>query len=262
MILGMPSNEAPKLLQLTRNFTDRETIPLPPGMTREDLIVRGAQDIFDYFGTIYDAHKDGPSEDVAGVIANAKIDGQPISRSVALSYYLLLGLAGHDTTNSTISGTLQAFIQNPGELAKLKANPDLIPTAIDEMLRWVSPVNSFMRTAASDYELRGKAIKPGDGLLLLFGSANRDEEVFEDPFAFKVDRKPNPQISFGHGAHLCLGQHLAKMELRALFKELIPRLDSVELAGEPRIEAITTAYHTASLPIRYSVSARATAAEA
>ncbi len=254
MILGLPSTEAPELLRLTRNFTGREAAPVPEGMTREDLIVKGAQDIFDYFGAVYDERLKEPRDDVASVIATAKINGQPIGRAEALSYYLLLGLAGHDTTNSTMSGALLALIQNPGELAKLKANPELIPTAVDEILRWVSPVNSFMRTASRDYELRGKTIKGGDGVLLLFGSGNRDEEVFQEPFAFKVDRKPNPHIAFGYGAHACLGQHLAKMELRAFFKELVSRLEKVELAGEPVLRAITTAYQIKSLTIRYQLT--------
>jgi cytochrome P450 len=254
MILGLPSTEAPELLRLTRNFTGREVAPVPEGMTREDLIIKGAQDIFDYFGAVYDERLKEPRDDVASVIATAKIDGQPISRPEALSYYLLLGLAGHDTTNSTMSGALLALIQNPGELAKLKANSDLIPTAVDEILRWVSPVNSFMRTATRDYELRRKTIKAGDGVLLLFGSGNRDEEVFREPFAFKVDRKPNPQIAFGYGAHSCLGHHLAKMELRAFFKELVSRLERVELAGDPVLRAITTAYQIGSLSIRYKLN--------
>jgi cytochrome P450 len=150
-----------------------------------------------------------------------------------------------------MSGSLLVLIQNPAELSKLKANPDLISTAVDEMLRWVTPVNSFMRTATREYQLRGKKIKAGDAVLLLFGSANRDEEVFEDPFSFKVNRKPNPQIAFGYGAHACLGQHLAKMELRAFFRELIARVERVELAGTPTYQAITTAYQISSLPIRY-----------
>ena len=251
MILGLPSGEAPELLRLTRNFTGRESAPVPEGMAREDLILKASRDIFDYFGAVYDERRRQPRDDVASVIANAVVDGKPISRPEALSYYLLLGLAGHDTTNSTMSSALLALMRNPGELAKLKASPNLMPTAVDEMLRWVSPVNAFMRTATRDYTLRGKTIKAGDAVLLLFASANRDEEVFADPFTFKVDRRPNPHIAFGYGAHACLGQYLAKMELRAFFGELIPRLVSVELAGEPALGAITTAYKITSLPIRY-----------
>jgi cytochrome P450 len=250
-ILGLPSSEAPELLRLTRNFTGREHMPVPPGMTREDLIIRGAQEIFEYFGALYDERLKSPRDDVASVIANALIDGEPISRPQALSYLLLLGLAGHDTTNSTLSGAMLALIDHPGELERLRADPGLLPCAVDEMLRWVSPVNSFMRTAQQDYVLRGKKIGAGEAVLLLFGSANRDEAVFADPFRFLVDRKPNPQIAFGYGAHACLGQHLARMELRAFFQELVPRLESVQLAGQPALGAITTAYQITSLPIRY-----------
>ena len=257
MILGLPASEAPELLRLTRNFTGRESMPVPEGMTREDLIIRCAQDIFDFFGAVYDERLRAPREDVASVIARARIDGEPIGRAEALSYLLLLGLAGHDTTNSTMSGTLLALIENPTELARLRTNPDLVTPAVDEMLRWVSPVNGFMRTASRDYELRGRTIRAGESVLLLYGSANRDEDVFQEPFAFRVDRKPNPQLAFGYGAHACLGQHLAKLELRAFFRELVARLDSVELAGKPALGAITTAYQITRLPVRCKLSGRA-----
>jgi cytochrome P450 len=257
MILGMPSDEAPELLRLTRNFNWREEAPVPPGMTREDLIIQAAQEIFDYFGKVFDARQKEPKDDVASVIANAKINGAPISRPEALSYYLLLGLAGHDTTNGTMAGGLLALIRNPDQLAKLKANPELISGAVDEMLRWVTPTTTFMRTAVQDYPLRGKTIKAGDSMILAFASGNRDEEVFENPFEFRVERKPNPQLAFGYGAHVCLGQHLAKMELRSFYKEFIARLDSIELAGEPKMHAAVTSNQLVKLPIRYKLRAEA-----
>jgi cytochrome P450 len=253
MILGLPPDQAPELLRLTRNFTGREDAPVPEGMAREDLVVRASEEIFDFFGNVYEERRKHPRDDVATIIANAMIDGRPIARAEALSYYLLLGLAGHDTTNSTMSGALLALMQNPGELERLRTSPDLLPSAVDEMLRWISPTNSFMRTASKDYELRGKRIRAGESLLLLFASANRDEEVFAEPFSFKVDRKPNPHIAFGYGAHACLGQYLAKMELRAFFGELIARLSRIQLAGEPTYGAITTAYKITSLPICYEL---------
>jgi cytochrome P450 len=262
MILGLPAEDAPELLRLTRNFNNRTDVPVPKDGSQEDLLVNAAQEIFDYFGAIYDERKKNPRADVASVIAQAQIDGKPINRLEALSYYLLLGLAGHDTTNGTISGAMLALIQNPGELARLKQNPDLIPSAVDEMLRWVSPVNNFMRTASQDCTLRGKTIKKGDGLLLLFASANRDEEVFESPFTFKIDRKPNPHIAFGYGAHVCLGQALAKMELRTFFTELVSRIGTAEVTGTPKMLASVTANQLVSLPIRYSMGAKERIAEA
>jgi cytochrome P450 len=261
MLLGMPASEAPELLRLTRNFNGHDVAPVPPGMTREDMIIRAAHEIFDYFGAVYDARLAAPREDLASTIAHARINGEPISRAEALSYYLLVGLAGHDTTNGTMAGGLLALIKNPGELARLKANPDLIASAVDEMLRWVTPVTVFMRTAVKDYKLRGKTVKAGDSLLLAFASGNRDEEVFENPFAFRVDRTPNAHLAFGHGAHLCLGQHVAKMELRAFFRELIPRLDAIALAGEPKMLPGITASQLVTLPIRYRMQQAALVSE-
>lgn len=254
MILGLPPEEAPHLLKLTHDFTRRETAVVPEGTSRADILVNATQAIFEYFGKVYDDRLKEPRDDVASVIAHAQIDGKPVDRFEAMSYYLLLGLAGHDTTNGTIAGAMLALIENPAELAKLKADLDLIKPAIDEFLRWETPTKTFMRTAAEDYELRGQTIRKGDGLLLVYQSGNFDEEVFGDPFEFRVDRTPNPHLTFGHGAHKCLGMHLARMEMEALFRELIGRLDSIELAGEPaRPPEIMTAAIMESLPVRCRV---------
>lgn len=251
MILGLPPEEAPVLLKLTRDFNGREEAPIPPGMTREDLIIQATQAIFDYFGAVFDARRIEPRDDIASVIAQAKVDGAPIGRAEALSYLLLLGIAGHDTTNGTMAGGLLALIRNPGELAKLQADPELMPAAIDEMLRWVTPTTSFLRTAVRDYDLRGRTVKAGDSLLMAYASGNRDEDVYDAPFEFRIDRKPNPHLSFGYGAHVCLGQHLAKMELKAFFKELIPRIESIELAGSTRMLPAVTGNQLVTMPIRY-----------
>jgi hypothetical protein len=146
-------------------------------------------------------------------------------------------------------------MQNPAEMAKLKANPGLIGSAVDEMIRWVTPVKHFFRTATEAYELRGRKIKAGDALLMCYPSGNRDEETFEDPFAFKVDRSPNRHLAFGYGAHLCLGQYLAKIEMRAFYKELIARLDHVELAGSPAWTEASFVSGLKRLPIRYTMRA-------
>jgi len=256
MILGLPPEEAPHLLKLTHDFTRRETAAVPPGTSRDDILVNATHAIFDYFGKIYDDRLNDPREDVASVIAHARIDGQPVARFEAMSYYLLLGLAGHDTTNGTIAGGILALIENPGELAKLRADPDLIKPAIDEFLRWETVTKTFMRTAAEDYVLRGRTIRAGDALLLSYNSGNFDEEAFGDPFTFRVDRTPNPHLTFGHGAHKCLGMHLARMEMEALFRELLGRLDSIELAEPPaRPPSIVTASIMERLMVRCRVRA-------
>jgi cytochrome P450 len=252
MILGLPPSEAPEVLRLTRNFVTRDQVSLDrKSGTREDIIVAAGREIFEYFARVYQERLQQPRDDLASLIAHAAIDGKPIEMLEALSYYLLIGLAGHDTTSATLSGGMLALMENPAELLTLRANPDLLPVATDEMFRWVSPVRSFMRTASRDYQLRDQLIKCGESVLMSFPSANRDASVFVDADKFKIDRKPNPHLAFGHGAHVCLGQHLAKLELRALYRELLPRLERAELNGKPAWLAGLTAGGLTQLPIRF-----------
>ena len=183
------------------------------------------------------------------------MNGCPLADLETASYYIIVATAGHDTTSSTIAGGLRALVENPDQLAKLKANPDLLGSAVDEMFRWSTPVQHFMRTAMDDHELRGKTIKRGEALQLLYLSGNRDEEAFADPFKFRVDRENNRHVAFGYGAHVCIGQHLAKMEIKAFFKELLGRLQSIELTGEPKRIQSTFVSGLKTLPVRYQLSA-------
>ena len=140
-------------------------------------------------------------------------------------------------------------------MKKLKDNPALLPNAVEEMIRWVTPVKHFMRQAEEDYELRGKKIRKGDGLTLFYWSGNRDEDVFEDPYKFKVDREVmTKHVAFGHGVHLCLGMHLARMEIKALFGELLPRLKEIELNGQPRNTRANFVSGLKTLPVRYKMA--------
>jgi cholest-4-en-3-one 26-monooxygenase len=148
-----------------------------------------------------------------------------------LSYFFLLVVAGNETTRNAASGGLLALIENPGELQKLRENPSLIDSAVEEIVRWTSPVIQFCRTTQGDLELHGQTIRKDDAFCLLYPSANRDETAFEDPDVFRVDRRPNPHLGFGIGEHFCLGAQLARLELRVIFRELAARLDEIELAG-------------------------------
>ena len=171
----------------------------------------------------------------------------------AMSYYTIIATAGHDTTSSSTAGGVLALIENPNELEKLKDNPSIMPMAIDETIRWVTPVKNFFRTATEDCLIGGKEIKKGDSILLVYPSGNRDEEVFDEPFKFKVDRSPNKHLAFGYGAHLCLGKHLAKMEMEILYKELFKRIEKIELNGEPSWVKASFVSGLKSLPIRYKI---------
>jgi cytochrome P450 len=169
-----------------------------------------------------------------------------------MSYYIIVATAGHDTTSNTTAGALWALAESPSEYKKLKGNfAELMPGFIEESIRWVTPVKHFMRSATADTTMRGTPIKKDDWLFLSYPSGNRDEDVFENPFTFKVDRTPNKQIAFGYGAHVCLGQHLARMEMRILWEELLPRLESVELAGMPKRTEANFVCGPKSVPIHF-----------
>lgn len=250
-ILGVPEADEPLMMKLTQELFGSSDPDVNRSFEMSDFMAV-VQDFESYFADLTRARRAQPSDDVATVIANATIDGAPIGELEANGYYIIIATAGHDTTSSSTAGGLLALMQNPDQLTKLRADPDgLLGTAIDEMIRWVTPVRHFMRTATADYELRGKQIKAGDSAILWYPSANRDEEIFADPFEFRVDRKDAKQLAFGFGAHVCLGQHLARMEMAALYRQLLARVDHLELAGDPQYVQSTFVGGLKSLPIRY-----------
>lgn len=259
-ILGVPAEDEPRMLKLTQELFGAQDPEL--NRERQEMMsnadafaqIQGViADFFMYFKAITDDRKANPREDVASVIANAKLDGEPINDFEAMSYYVIVATAGHDTTSSSTAGAIWGLCANPGEFAKVKADPSLIPGLVDESIRWMTPVKHFMRSATADTELGGRKIAKGDWLWLAYPSGNRDEEVFEDPDVFRIDRKPNKHLAFGYGAHLCLGQHLAKMEMRILFEELLPRLKSLEFAGDPTLSIGNFVSGPKTLPIRYEL---------
>jgi len=188
--------------------------------------------LFSYFGRMAEARRKSPRDDITSVLVNARLDdGSSMPPFELLSYYFLLVIAGNETTRNAMSGGLLALIEHPAELAKLRANPELIESAVEEIVRWTTPVIQFCRTATRDIEIRGQKIRAGQALCLFYPSANRDEEVFDAPFAFRVDRRPNPHVAFGIGEHFCLGANLARLELRVVFRELARRLVGAELTA-------------------------------
>ena len=172
----------------------------------------------------------------------------------ATSYYMIVATAGHDTTSSSTAGAIWALAEDPAQFEQVKANAELIPGLVDEAIRWMTPVKHFMRSATSDTELGGRKIAKGDWLMLCYASGNRDEDVFEEPYQFRCERKPNRHVAFGYGAHLCLGQYLAKLEMRMLFEELLPRLKSMALDGEVKMTQATFVNGPKKLPIRFKVN--------
>ncbi len=260
LILGLPAEDEPRMLKLTQQLfgnQDPDLARAEGGLSDPVAAVQQLAEVFmdfsAYFGRVTADRRANPRDDVSTVIANSQVDGAPISDFEAMSYYTIIAAAGHDTTSSSTAGALWALCENPGEFAKLKQNPALIPGLVEEAVRWTTPVKHFMRSAASDTELHGRHIAKGDWLMLCYLSGNRDEAVFEAADQFRVDRDPNPHVGFGYGPHLCLGQHMAKMEMRILFEELLPRLESVSFTGEPTLTASNFVSGPKSLPIRFQI---------
>jgi cytochrome P450 len=251
-LLGLPEEDYGRMHMLTQEMFGGDDEEFQRGKSPEDMLAVLA-DFFNYFATLTASRRSTPTDDLASAIANGRIDGEPLGDMDTASYYVIVASAGHDTTKDAISGGLLALIENPGELRRLQEDPTLMGTAVEEMIRWSTPVKEFMRTAAEDTTVRGVPIAKGESVYLAYVSGNRDEEIFDQPFRFDVSRDPNKHLSFGYGVHFCLGAALARMEMNSLFTELLPRLESVELAGTPELTATTFVGGLKHLPIRYSV---------
>ena len=250
-ILGVPESDEPRMLQLTQKIFGQED-PEFGGGDREQAFMTALTDFGMYFGRMTVDRRAHPTADIASTIANGAIDGQPLGELETISYYVIIATAGHDTTSSSLAGGLEVLLRNPEQWQALREHPELLDNAVDEMIRWVTPVRHFMRQAQVDYQLGNTRLAAGDWLLLAYLSGNRDETVFPDPFRFDVRRSnAEDHVAFGTGVHFCLGAHLARMELRAFFRELLPRLEHAELAGEPEYTATTFVGGPKHLPIRF-----------
>ena len=250
MILGIPESDESYMLRLTQELLGDADPDVSRTSSSPDDRMALIAEFFDYFRAIIADRKVNPSDDVASTIAHGLIDGEPLNEMDVISYYVIIATAGHDTTSSAIAGGVRALIDNPEQLELLLQASEQTPLVVDEAIRWTSPVKHFLRYATEDYELRGRNIKAGDAIMLLYPSGNRDEEVFDEPFKFKSDRRPNRHLAFGHGVHHCLGNLLAKMEMVYLYDEIFRRVRSIELNGEPRIMASNFVTGLKSLPIR------------
>jgi cytochrome P450 len=195
-----------------------------------------ALEVFEYGRQLAAERRGGAGTDLVSKLANQQpADGIPLSANDFDNYFLLLVVAGNETTRHAISHSMLALLQNPEQLARLRDNLDLMPTAVEEFLRWASPVYHFRRTATRDVELGGKRIREGDKVVLWFASGNRDEDVFREPYTLDVTRRPNDHVTFGKGSpHFCLGNTLARLEIRVIFEELLPRLADIRLTGDVR----------------------------
>jgi cytochrome P450 len=253
-LLGVPESDEPMILKLTNELFGTED----PEFQRSEDRLAGIREMFadfwTYFMRVMEDRRTTPRNDLATVFANARIDDEPMGELETMGYCLVTFTAGHETTRGAIGGGFHALIENPALRERWAKEPELTPRAVDEIVRFVTPVNHMVRTANRDYELHGEKIRSGDRLVLFYASANRDEEVFEHPFEIQLDRHPNPHLAFGIGEHFCMGAHLARKTSGAILRELVTRLESVELAGTPERTASNLVPGFKRLPIRYRLA--------
>jgi cytochrome P450 len=252
-IIGVAAEEEGMMLKLTQELFGGQDPTQSRGAEVDDGL-GVLMDFFNYFTAVVEDRKQNPSDDLASLLANAMVDGEPMETLDQISYFIITATAGHDTTSATIGGGMKALIEHPQEMAKLRANPDLARSAAREMIRWVSPVRHMMRTTTEDVELQGQTIKAGENLCLWYPSANRDRDAIEDPDTFRIERDNRNQLAFGYGGHMCLGQHLAILEVEMFFRELIPRLEHIELAADPEWVQAVFVGGLKSMPVRYRFS--------
>ncbi|MBN9479165.1 MAG: cytochrome P450 [Bordetella sp.] len=240
-LLGVPAHDEKRMLELTQAvFTGKDKLA-------------AAEAFFEYFRPVVAERRANPCGDLASRIANATVEGEPLGEFETLSYFMNIATAGHDTTSATIAGGLLALIQHPEQMERLRARPELLDSAADEMIRWVAPVKHFFRTAAVDAEIAGQPIKAGEAVMIAFPSGGRDARVFDRPDQFLIDRSPNRHTALGHGVHACLGQHLARLEIRQFFRRLLERVEHVELEGPPVWGESVFISGMESMPIRFTL---------
>jgi len=258
-ILGVPEADEPRMLKLTQELFGSQDPDLNRAgkeVTFEEGMVAMQEtigDFMNYFNAITEDRRANPTGDLSSVIANGQINGQPLDHFAAMSYYIIAASAGHDTTSNTTAAGMWALAERPDLFKRLKADPSLLPAFIEETIRWATPVKHFMRSATEDTEVGGRKIAKGDWMMLCYPSGNRDEEVYADPFEFNIDRPNNKHVAFGYGAHVCIGQHLARLEMRYFWEEILRRVESVELAGTPQNSVSNFVCGPKSVPVRYKM---------
>ncbi|TVT48664.1 MAG: cytochrome P450 [Denitromonas halophila] len=259
--IGLPREDHATMLRLTQWFLSYADPDLcRPGsvLTDPEQQIKTWQIVYDEFKSYYTdlvaQRRAEPRKDLATLIAHGQIHGQPMDERGMISYFVIASTAGHDTTAATIGNAMWILARDPGLFSRIKADRSLISGFVEEAIRISTPPMAFVRSATQDYELSGQQIKKGDRLYVSYLSANKDEEVFDAPFAFQPDRTPNRHIGFGFGSHICVGQHLARLEMRTLWEELFERLEWVEMAGEGQWQESEFVCGPKRVPIRYKMN--------
>jgi len=256
-MFGIPREDWPLMFKLSNEMIGPEDPEYAGSSTIRETVEHARMEFFQYFSGLIADRQKNPHDDLSTALIQGCVHAQPLPPFEMLSYFALLIIAGNETTRNATTGGLYALIQHPDQWRRLKREPALTAKAVDEIVRWVSPVIQFTRIAMKDTVVRGQKIREGDILGMFYPSANRDEDVFKDPFTFDIARDPNNHLAFGIGAHYCLGANLARLELQVMFEQLARRLESVELAGPIARMYSSFVGGIKHMPIRYKMLPRA-----
>ena len=251
--LGAPREAWGRIIAATNLIINANDPTVAKDEGSAGLIMRATGEVYQIHAATFVDRRVHPRDDFMTALVRAEIDGKPLSDMELFSWALILTTAGHETTQSTFGLGVELLMQHPEILARLRADPALLPRAIEEMLRHISPAIHFCRTPDRDVEVGGRQIAAGEHMVMFYPSANRDESVFADPDRFDIDRHPNRHLAFGCGPHVCIGQHLARLELRVMFEQFLARVERIEPAGAPvRVHANSTGGYR-HFPVRMSV---------
>lgn len=259
-VLGVPESDYGMMLRLTQELFGPEDPDIgrkvEEGVSADAAIGETISDLFAYFTALTQTKIANPQDDVASIIANAQVDGVPLDDFGKLGYYIIIATAGHDTTSYSLSEAMHQLAQDPDLFDRLKQAPDEIaPLITEEAIRYASSVRHFIRTARRDTELGGKTIREGQSVILWYPSGSRDEDVFDDPHTFDIDRdRSTRHAAFGHGAHMCLGMHLARLEIDTFLRTLAAQVRSIDWLGEPKYVQANFVGGLKSLPVRMTLA--------
>lgn len=247
-LVGVPAEDRHRIFEWSNALVGSDD----PEFGAKEGTMEASAEMYVYAMALREQRLREPGDDIVSVLLGAEVDGHTLTEAEFAMFFLLLCVAGNETTrNATVHG-LRALVAHPDQYERLGAEPDLLPTAVDEILRWASPIHHFRRTATADTVVGDRTIRAGDKVVLWYASANRDEDVFADPFRFDIARTPNDHVSFGAGGpHYCLGANLARLELRLIFAELTSRITEVTITGEPDLLRSNFVHGFKHLPISY-----------
>ena len=252
-MLGVPKERWRDLYDWTNQSVGSNDPEFNDGRPPLEVQAEAMGKIMEYFQELSEERKKDPRDDLVSILVHAEVDGEPLCEADLLGYYNMILTAGNETTRNAMSGALHLLIQHPDQFERLRAEPELLESFVEESLRYVTPVIHLCRTSTEDFELRGKKIRAGEPIVMFYPSANRDEAIFDRPDEFDITRHPNPHLTFGIGEHFCLGTHVARLEMRTVFRHLLRRLKHIELVSPPERLAFATVGGIKHMQIRYQL---------